>query len=416
MSNKLTTIENIKIRLLYLFVFSICFQTVKIFGAPYLSITWVIFFMYFIANLFTYKKSFVYDAKIRFYVQPIALYLLLVLVMTYVNYEPYARIVYAELRQMLMGIVLLWIMINHLKGKRYEQVRLLHIFVLSNVVLAFSSLLGIQTNYSYDGRLSVWGNNSNSISLWAGFSVLILIQMMFEEKRRIIVKAGFVVLMTMQLIVIIKTGSRGGLATFITGYIVYFIMIKQPLKFKIITMIVSVISGVLGLFYMLNTPLIKTRIAEQLEDDSFGGRRPIWEAGIEMFKNSPIFGVGAGRYEIEFIDITGKFAATHNEYLTILLYTGIVGIFVFILFQYHLLKGVINCEKSPLSALMYSFIAMYLIWMISAGGAFPALTTWFVWAIIALSGITSNMYVKNYSFPVESNQYAAQKSKYSFRL
>ena len=411
-----STIEQIKIQLLYVFVFSICFQPLELFGLPYLSLTWTALFMYFIANLFTFKKSFAFNADVRFYVLPIALFWLLVLVMTYVNYEPYAKAIYGEIRQMLMGIGLLLLMINHLRGRRDEQEMLLLIFVLSVTALAISYLFGIQTSYSDEGRLGVWGNNSNSVSLWSGIAVLILMNIMLQEKRKLFVKIVAVALALLFLVVMAKTGSRGGLAALIAAYIVYCIMINKPLKIKIIAVFISAVAGSVGLFFMLNYSVLKNRIAEQVADESFGGRKPIWEAGVNMFMKYPVFGAGAGRYQMDISDIFGKFVVTHNEYLTILVYTGIVGFSIFLLFQYHLFKGVMRSRMHDSSALMYSFITMYLVWLFAAGGALPTLTTWFVWGSVALFGTRPDFSLKNLSLNVKQNQYKNPRNKFQARL
>lgn len=393
MPNKEPFIERVKLMILYFLVFSLCFQTVLIYKMQYLSLTWAVLFMYYLANMFTFKKSFAINKDVRYYVLPVALLWLLMLMMTYINYEPYARMVYAEIRQILLGIILLYIMINHLKGKKIEQDLLLYYFISSVTVLGISYIIGLQVSYSYDGRLSVWGNNSNYVSLWAGMSIMILLNILFYENKNIYFNLVIILLVVLFLQLMAKTGSRGGFASFILGYVVYFLMIKKPLKTKANILIGSSITGALGMLYMLNSPVMKQRIADQLEDKTYGGRQAIWDEAIYMFKEYPIFGIGAGKYENKFIIITGRFAALHNEYLTILLYAGIVGLCLFIYYQYHLLKGIMRFPNKN-SALMYSFMAMYLVWMFTAGGALPSLTTWFLWGIISLSGTRQDIPLK----------------------
>ena len=179
-----STIEQVKIRLLYVFAFAICFQPVLPFGIEYLNLTWSLYFLYFIANIFTFQKSFSFNADVRFIVLPIALFWLLGLVMMYVDYQPFATSAFADFRQMLMGIALVLLMINHLKGKSDEQMMLLLFFVASVTALAFSYLLNIRTTISDEGRMGVWGNNANSVSLWNGLAVLILLNIMLQEKRK----------------------------------------------------------------------------------------------------------------------------------------------------------------------------------------------------------------------------------------
>lgn len=82
------------------------------------------------------------------------------------------------------------------------------------------------------------------------------------------------------------------------------------------------------------------------EDTGFTSRWFLWDAGMKIFTQNPIFGIGKGNLYSEIIAVTGKdkfnsgfegfpllaFTDLHNGYLTILVTAGIVGFILFMAF------------------------------------------------------------------------------------
>ena len=378
--------EKYKTRTLYLFVFLLCFQKLTLFNSSYFNFTWIGYFLYFFANLLTINKSFKLDIDILKYLGPITIYWCLVVIMNYINYEPSAVIVYAEIRQEIMGIALLWMMLNHIKNNNNLHQNVLNIFVYSVSSLVLLYIAGIDVTYNEEGRISVIGINSNEIAFWSGISILILINNLFiirnKSRETIVIKISLVIFIIFLLFIIAKTGSRGGLASFSIGYITYFLTIKKRLKTKFIILVISAFIGVIATNVIVNSSVMNKRINNQKQDQSLGGRMPIWETTIGLINKNPMFGVGPGKYEMEFTE-HGGFVNTHNEYLTILVYTGLFGFSYILLFLFQLLRGIIKSQNKIYSPLMYSLFTMYLIFLFIAGGSLPGLTTWLLFGIIA---------------------------------
>ena len=354
--------EKYKTRTLYLFVFLLCFQKLTLFNSSYFNFTWIGYFLYFFANLLTINKSFKLDIDILKYLGPITIYWCLVVIMNYINYEPSAVIVYAEIRQEIMGIALLWMMLNHIKNNNNLHQNVLNIFVYSVSSLVLLYIAGIDVTYNEEGRISVIGINSNEIAFWSGISILILINNLFiirnKSRETIVIKISLVIFIIFLLFIIAKTGSRGGLASFSIGYITYFLTIKKRLKTKFIILVISAFIGVIATNVIVNSSVMNKRINNQKQDQSLGGRMPIWETTIGLINKNPMFGVGPGKYEMEFTE-HGGFVNTHNEYLTILVYTGLFGFSYILLFLFQLLRGIIKSQNKIYSPLMYSLFTMY---------------------------------------------------------
>jgi len=390
MINKASSIEQYKIKTLYVFVFLLPYQSLNIFDSVYFNYTWIGYFLYLIINMITFKKSFNINKNILKFVLPIFLYWCLTIIMNYIYYEPEATIIYAEIRQELMGIVFLWIIINNLKGNYYQQQLVLNIFLYSICLMAILYIAGVGVNYDKDGRLTILATSSNLISFWVSIATIILISNILKYKIqdnlyiiKLIISIIFVIIL---LIIIANTGSRGGLVSFSIGYIIYFLTIKEKILTKLYIGLLSILIGIFALNAIVNSSVMRDRIIQQSEDNSFGGRMPIWETTIGLIKENPIFGVGPGKYEMRFVE-TGKFMATHNEYLTVLVYTGILGLSMVLLFNYQLFKGIIQTRHKQMSPLLYALFSMNLVYFFSAGGALPSLTTWFIFGLIASNGI-----------------------------
>ena len=99
-----------------------------------------------------------------------------------------------------------------------------------------------------------------------------------------------------------------------------------------------------------NTQKSKTSMEEQkvgrqaeIENDVSNGRLELWASGIEVWKTKPVFGTGYNSFlpyvNQELPDTyavnnpQGDYVSLHNEYLDILVYHGVLGAAVFLVFM-----------------------------------------------------------------------------------
>ena len=61
---------------------------------------------------------------------------------------------------------------------------------------------------------------------------------------------------------------------------------------------------------------------------NFSGREGIWERGLELFKKSPLIGIGTGSYR--FVSGKGKIHHLHDIFLDIMVEQGIIGLIIFL--------------------------------------------------------------------------------------
>jgi O-antigen ligase len=88
-----------------------------------------------------------------------------------------------------------------------------------------------------------------------------------------------------------------------------------------------VVAGILGVLGLAAMKLVSSRMDElDAGEESAAGRVDAWYAGLEMFRDNPAFGVGAGNFT-EYNELTA-----HNSFVLVLAETGFVGFVTWLAF------------------------------------------------------------------------------------
>jgi hypothetical protein len=167
-----------------------------------------------------------------------------------------------------------------------------------------------------------------------------------------------VLLLILALFAIIRSNSRQGLLVIFFSC-VFYISVYSIIRSRKLGLLVNGLSVIAALLATLGM-LQKGPLASILYKDSVSIRGYYWRAGIEMFKDSPITGVGLDRYGIAFkqfrevgyplkagYEISSSNA--HNTFIQLFATAGVfVGVFYLLLLGYILLSGIKllrRCEK-----------------------------------------------------------------------
>jgi O-antigen ligase len=152
-------------------------------------------------------------------------------------------------------------------------------------------------NNPYNSMIATLGNPNFASALLA---VLLLLGIygLAVKSLHIIYKVLSLVFIVIALTAIIQSNSRQGLLVIFFSVVFYLSSIAF-LRDKILGAIISSLS-LLGAILALLGMLQKGPLASLLYKDSVTVRGYYWSAGIEMMKNSPLFGVGVDRYGAHF--------------------------------------------------------------------------------------------------------------------
>jgi len=154
--------------------------------------------------------------------------------------------------------------------------------------------------------------------------------------------------------------SRGGIISFLLSISLFFILtsIRNVKKKSVASLIGFLLILFCYLLYLGISPIIDRFATAGLTDDS---RVMVWSEAFEAFKDFPWFGTGLGTFKFVFpmysphgLDHTLVYDYAHNDYLQLLLETGVPGVLFMTMFLISIIAIIIKFQKgrkfSPLMA------------------------------------------------------------------
>ncbi len=151
----------------------------------------------------------------------------------------------------------------------------------------------IKWNNPYNSMIGTLGN-PNFASATLAILFLLSFYGLFLRNIPKIYKLLAIIFLLVGIIAIIVSGSRQGLLTIFFS-VIFYLSAFTYLKYKKIGKLVLVLSLVSAMMATLGM-LQKGPFASLLYKDSVSVRGYYWRAGIEMFKHSPLAGIGVDRY------------------------------------------------------------------------------------------------------------------------
>lgn len=246
--------------------------------------------------------------------------------------------------------------INFLNVLRVYKVGILAGLVLSTYgLIQISGKDFIKWNNPYNAMISTLGNPNFASAALAILSLLALYGVFLKNLPKIY-KLISLILIVISLVDIISSGSRQGLLVIFFSILVYisiYFYLKNK-KIGIFVICISAFSAVLAILGMLQ----KGPLVSLLYKDSVSVRGYYWRAGIEMFKDKPVTGVGVDRYGVYFkefrevgyplkygYEITSSNA--HNTFIQLFATAGIfVGTVYLLIIGYVLFSGINLLRRS----------------------------------------------------------------------
>jgi len=128
------------------------------------------------------------------------------------------------------------------------------------------------------------------------------------------------------------TGSRSGLIVAMVALsIVPWTLPRLSFRIKTAAVVIAVISVATAIAYVPDRSwerLGTTR--EQITEGTFNDRTRIWKAGLSVYPEHPIIGVGINGFAEATIKPLADFRGAHNAYISVLIELGIVGLLLFL--------------------------------------------------------------------------------------
>ena len=224
--------------------------------------------------------------------------------------------------------------------------------------------------------------------------------------KRLVVYSGIIIL----TFGVFMTVSRTGILLFF-GAVGLLILLPYQGQRRTQIIFIFVIS-LLGLWYFSDSILnILGSIFPSITQgtDTVGVRYGFWHAGIRMFLDDSLFGVGIGRYpEVlpyygwDLVPLRFLNSTAHNMYIALLAETGIVGFGIFMSMIAYAFRGYISAKKhiEGKYSILINFWIIVLVVMLMGGITKTDQADKLLWMVL---GLSSHFY-RSYLFSLSSNK------------
>lgn len=361
---------------LYLYFFFVNFQELSFFGLNNFSIPKFTILIY-LGTIAIQHRHYIRISNLKKIMRPLLAFFGLLIIVNLFNINNLsARFFDFAIFQ---NIILFWILINHGRKDIRAIEKALLILALGSILLAvfYNAGIGVESVEVYGvTRLTLFGDNSNITSIRMVISILIIITTVVQDRLRI---GLYRFLLLIPIIIMInlmaETGSRVGFISLALAFIVGILFYKAKNNWnKLFVIIAGSLLSSFFLTILLKSEMLVLRLVKTVVDSDLAGRDEVWVEIINIVQNNLIFGIGQTGY----FSIFG-IASPHNVFLEVLIYTGIIGLLLFLIFilrisiyAYKLLKtkGIILpiLLMSPIFGVLFTgqILTMKLGWIVMA--------------------------------------------------
>lgn len=230
--------------------------------------------------------------------------------------------------------------------------------------------------------------NPNSLGIWSNISFLSALVFYISTQKKW-VKIGMLLVMAAATMTAVLSGSRTYTITIVMNIFASVLLFQKemPAMWKILGVIFILVCIPYAMDILSRLPGI-----QRLQEKGFG-RGELWEEGIKLWKQKPIFGWGYGisakLNTPEYIKNTEALIyglSFHNSYLVVLIETGIVGVlFVVLLIGtqiWGLIKSFLQSKDCRLAVVVMIMVTMVLcFWGCAAMTSVGSTEGFYFWGV-----------------------------------
>jgi len=359
---------------IYLFAFSLNFETVNLFNLDidYLAskITFVICLFFSLINLNNLKST----VKYLFFLWPLLIFFIDLTIVSFINRAgSTASFFYFPL---FLDLAVVFLLLSAIKRNPDSLFGALIGFSVGTIFLAILFFLNIEVETTADDRQTIFKLNQNILGLYTCISLLTFLYVLLKkEVRSIIVKFLLIGAISILLLLQLKTGSRVAFFSLVVA-IPFFLFVNNnltALKNILITFVLSMIGTFIWFFFLANS-VIGGRLSASLIDGDLSNRDLIWISIFDIIVNNYWFGIGVTGYE----RIIGTLSP-HNVIIEVLCYSGVFGLLLFVIFVFNIGKSAyknFNKEGNVLPLALF----IPTIGLILSGQIFEQRIVWIIFA------------------------------------
>jgi O-antigen ligase len=280
-----------------------------------------------------------------------------------------------------MQLAFLWLVLQVVQSQ--EDINtIMGGFVIGAFFAALGNLHAFDTGgHAAGGRYSATDLDPNEFALMVTLSIPMSWYLGFSAKKPL-VRAFFQLAPLVMIPGIVLTGSRGGTLSMMAALLIIPLCFNRITPLAKGTVLVTATAAFVGGAALLPEAILKrlSSIATEATSGSMAGRREIWAAGWEQFKNHPILGVGTGAFAESINIANSKNPVAHNTYLSVAAELGVIGFLFFFLAVVRMGYEILRMPKPD----RWLWMTVLLSWMIGVGALTWEHTkpTWLIFALI----------------------------------
>jgi O-antigen ligase len=185
-----------------------------------------------------------------------------------------------------------------------------------------------------DGRYSAPGFDPNDLAGQIALSIPIASYLAFNVASGAI---WFRLYLPLAVVGVLLTASRAGLVVLLLASTYPALCLFRRTRRGKLGILIAALCTACAI-YCLSTNISFHRLAtmgEELSRGDMNGRGTVWNNGLQLFWDNPVFGIGAGGFAGS---VSGNLRmAAHNTYLEVLVEHGVIGLLVFLAIVFGLL-------------------------------------------------------------------------------
>ena len=233
-----------------------------------------------------------------------------------------------------------------------------------------------------DYRYTIAGLNENDLGLTLALSMPIALYLVAQRKGWWTTSLGWLTLVGC-VPALLLTGSRGGLLAATPALIMLLLAFSRlPYRQKLLAVIACGCVFAATMYFVPDRTWARfSTVTAEFSGGTFTHRLVIWAAGMEVFRDHALLGVGAGAHSAAILQAVDVPYVAHNSFLSVLVELGVIGELIF----GALLASMVYCTFRLRSLDRWMWISFLLVWGIGVS----ALTweyrkpTWFMFGALA---------------------------------
>ena len=364
---------------LYFFVLSIPFELpMRTFPVEIPTITGALFLLAtFLQPRTTYRNI---PAAVLWFIG----YLWMFGLSTLVNRSAQTFLVLQLFLLMLQLVLILWAGANLLRDRT----------VLRGVIITFAFAIAVRAG------MQLLGIGATANEVWTG-GVRVTAFGQNPNWSAIVLSAGTVTLLSLRprlltwpiaaltVLAIIQTGSRGGLLALAFGLLIWAVGLGRTTAAQIRGLCIGVFALAVLAFGVLQSDMMRTRLAAAAEEGSLAGRERIYPAVLSMISERPILGWGPIENQYEIAARIGEEKKdkrdAHNILFDLMSSTGLLGTVPFFIGLGLCVASAWRARRGPYGVLPFAMLIATLVGCIS-GTWIASKILWLCFAIALASG------------------------------